>query len=64
MILIGLAGLNFLFYFFAVEPKLLRLGPNDATPALAKAVGVLSLTFWFGVLAFGRLLPYLGTGGG
>jgi hypothetical protein len=35
-----------------------------ATPALAKAVGSLSLIFWFGVLSFGRLLPYLGTGGG
>ncbi len=55
MSLIGLAGLNFLLYYFAVEPKLLRLGPTDATPALAKVVGV---------LAFGRLLPYLGTGGG
>jgi hypothetical protein len=42
----------------------MRLGPNDATPASAKLVGVLSLTFWFLVLAFGRLLPYLGTGGG
>jgi hypothetical protein len=31
---------------------------------LAKAVGSLSLIFWFGVLSFGRLLPYLGTGGG
>jgi Family of unknown function (DUF6644) len=64
MILVVLAGLNFLFYYFAVEPALARLGPNDATPPLAKIVGVLSLTFWFGVLSFGRLLPYLGTGGG
>lgn len=62
--LVLLAGVNFLIYFTRVEPQLLRLGPNDATPALAKAVGVASLTFWFGVLAFGRLLPYLGTGGG
>jgi hypothetical protein len=64
MSLIGLAGLNFLLYFTKVEPAILRLGPNDATPSLAKAVGVMSLLFWFGVLAFGRLLPYLGTGGG
>jgi hypothetical protein len=40
------------------------LGPNDSTPALAKIVGLLSLVFWFGVLSYGRLLPYLGTGGG
>jgi hypothetical protein len=31
---------------------------------IARTVGALSLLFWFGVLAYGRLLPYLGTGGG
>ena len=62
--LVLLAGLNFLFFFFKVEPRLATLGPHDATPAIAKAVGTLSLVFWFGVLAYGRLLPYLGTGGG
>lgn len=64
MILILLAGVNFLVYFTKVEPMILKLGPNEATPSLAKMVGVLSLVFWFGVLSFGRLLPYLGTGGG
>lgn len=64
MILIVLAGLNFLLYFTKVEPIVLKLGPNEQTPAIAKTVGALSLAFWFGVLAFGRLLPYLGTGGG
>ena len=64
MSLIVLAGLNFLVYFTKVEPKIIHLGPNEPTPPLAKAVGVLSLVFWFGVLSYGRLLPYLGTGGG
>ncbi len=64
MILILLAGLNFLFYFAKVEPALLRLGPSDPTPGMAQVAGILSLFFWFGVLLFGRLLPYLGTGGG
>jgi formate-dependent nitrite reductase membrane component NrfD len=64
MILIVLAGLNFLLYYFFVEPVLLRSGPNAATPMLAKAVGVMSLSFWVGVLVLGRLLPYLGTTGG
>jgi hypothetical protein len=64
MTFVLLAGLNFLLYYTKVEPQLVRLGPNDATPTLAKAVGVMSLAFWFGVLSFGRLLPYLGTGGG
>ena len=64
MLLIVLAGLNFLFYFKVVEPRVINLGPNEPTPAMAKVVGSLSLLFWFGVLSFGRLLPYLGTGGG
>lgn len=62
--LVLLAGINFLFFTFKVEPDLAKLGPNDATPMVAKSVGALSLVFWFGVLAYGRLLPYLGTGGG
>jgi hypothetical protein len=64
MICIVLAGLNFLVYYTKVEPSLLRLGPNEPTPALARAVGAASLFFWFSVLSLGRLLPYLGTGGG
>jgi hypothetical protein len=64
MVLVGLAGVNFLLYYFKVEPMLVANGPTAATPGLAKAVGAASLVFWFGVLSYGRLLPYLGTGGG
>lgn len=64
MSLILLAGINFLVYFTKVEPLILKLGPNEPTPGIAKVVGTLSLVFWFGVLTYGRLLPYLGTGGG
>jgi len=64
MICVGLAGVNFIVYYLRVEPVLLRNGPNEPTPMLAKAVGTASLIFWFSVLSFGRLLPYLGTGGG
>jgi hypothetical protein len=64
MILILFAGLNFLFYYFKVEPTLMARGPNEPTPALAKALGVASLLLWSGVLSLGRLLPYLGIGGG
>lgn len=64
MSLILLAGINFLVYFTKVEPVIVKLGPMDPTPGMAKVVGVLSLVFWFGVLSYGRLLPYLGTGGG
>lgn len=62
MILVLLAGLNFLLYYLKVEPLLANAGPSDDTPGLAKAVGVCSLVFWTGVLIYGRLIPYLGTG--
>jgi hypothetical protein len=64
MTLVLLAGINFSWYLLRVEPSLQALGPNDATPVEAKLIGSASLLFWFGVLAYGRLLPYLGTGGG
>jgi hypothetical protein len=64
MTLVLLADLNFLLYLVKVEPALARVGPHDPTPGLARAVGGASLIFWFGVLLYGRLLPYLGTGGG
>lgn len=62
MVLLLLAGLNFLYYKFKVEHMLANVGPGEDTPALAKMVGGASLILWVGVLAFGRLIPYLGTG--
>jgi uncharacterized membrane protein len=64
MICVALAGLNFLIYYTMIEPKLLKAGPTAPTPFSAKAIGVSSLVLWFSVLSFGRLLPYLGVGGG
>jgi len=64
MICVALAGLNFLIYYTMIEPKLLKAGPTAPTPLSAKAIGVSSLALWFSVLSFGRLLPYLGVGGG
>ena len=62
MALILLAGLNFLFYKLRVEQMLTSVGPGDDTPAMAKAIGATSLILWLGVLSYGRLIPYLGTG--
>ena len=61
-ILIILAGLNALLYYLKVEPLIASGSADDDTPMIAKAVGVSSLVFWFGVLIYGRLIPYLGTG--
>lgn len=62
MVLVLLAALNFLYYKLKVEPMVVNLGPGEDTPAIAKTVGGASLVLWTGVLAFGRLIPYLGTG--
>ncbi len=64
MALVLLAGINFLIYYLKVEPVLVRNGPTAPTTPLAKIVGAASLLTWFGVLCFGRLLPYLGNSGG
>jgi len=62
MVLLLLAGLNFLFYKIKVEHMLADIGPGQDTPAIAKVVGAASLVLWTGVLTYGRLSPYLGTG--
>lgn len=62
MLLVILAGLNALFFWIKVTPVLEAVGPNGDPPIWIKLVGVASLLMWTGVLAFGRLIPYLGTG--
>lgn len=62
MLLVLLAGINALVYYLKVEPMLARAEPMADTPPLAKLVGAASIALWLGVVAFGRLIPYLGTG--
>jgi hypothetical protein len=62
MLFLFLAVVNFLYYKYKIDPMIATLGPGEATPAIARTVGVLSLLFWLAVLSFGRLIPYLGTG--
>lgn len=62
MVLILLAGLNALIYNYKVEPMIRASGPSGDYPFLAKAVGLASILLWVGVVSFGRLIPYLGTG--
>ena len=61
-ILIVLGGLNALYFWIKVTPILERIGPHEDPGTKIKVVGLLSLTLWTGVLCFGRLIPYLGTG--
>jgi len=62
MVLVLLAGLNALFFWLRVTPILEATDPNSEPPAMIKIVGLSSLLLWTGVLCFGRLIPYLGTG--
>jgi hypothetical protein len=54
------AGLNAWVFQAAVAPRLAGLRDDEDTPVGAKIVGVVSLVAWFGVLYFGRMLPFLG----
>jgi hypothetical protein len=58
---IVLAGINVLaFSFSGVERTVALLGPGDDAPRTAKVVAAVSLLLWFGVMYFGRMLPYIG----
>jgi len=62
MILVLLAGLNALWFYFKIEPFVQAWEPYGDTPRLAKVIGLTSLATWLGVLLLGRLIPYVGTG--
>jgi len=62
MVLIILAGLNALLYYWKIDPVISTWDAHGSTPVIAKVIGASSLLFWFGVLIFGRLIPYMGTG--
>jgi hypothetical protein len=61
-VLIVIAGINAIYFWKKVTPILERLGPHEDPPTSIKVVGLMSLSLWTGVLCFGRLIPYLGTG--
>ena len=62
MVLVLLAGLNALWFYWKINPVMKSWEPNGNTPALAKTIAWVSLGTWFGVLLLGRLIPYVGTG--
>ena len=62
MLLVVLAGLNALWFYWKINPVMQSWGPHDDTPALAKLIAFVSLGTWTGVLLLGRLIPYIGTG--
>jgi len=62
MLLIVIAGLNALYYQMKIHPNMDSLDDSVVLPTNVKVVGATSLALWFGVLAYGRLIPYIGTG--
>lgn len=62
MLLVLLAGLNALWFYWKINPVMQSWGPHDDTPPLAKVIAFVSLATWTGVLLLGRLIPYIGTG--
>ena len=45
-----------------IHPQVVSWNESTEIPTHVKAVGALSLVLWFGVLSYGRLIPYIGTG--
>jgi hypothetical protein len=58
LIFILLAGLNVLYLTISDEPA--RVGSGVDAPLRAKLIAASGIFLWFGVLFWGRLLPFLG----
>ena len=61
-LLIILAGLNAVWFKFAIDREMDNWDPHGATTGSARVIGLASIGLWFGVLILGRLIPYVGTG--
>ena len=57
MALIVVGGVAMLYFTLFERPWELKAG--DAAPTSAKVAAVFTVVAWLGVIAFGRLLPYL-----
>jgi hypothetical protein len=60
MALIVIAGLNVLIFYTTVYRAAEALGPDDDAPLKAKVAAAVSIAAWFGVMYFGRMLPFIG----
>ena len=62
MVLVVIAGLNALWFWFKINPVMHSWEPDVDPPGVAKLIAWISLVTWTGVLLCGRLIPYVGTG--
>jgi hypothetical protein len=58
---LALVGLNALVFEVMFVNDVNRMVPGDDTPTGAKVIGTVSLIAWFGVLYWGRMLPFVGS---
>lgn len=54
------AGANAVLFEVGIGARTMALGPGEDTPLAAKVIGAVSLVAWFGVLFWGRMLPFIG----
>ncbi len=62
MLLVVLAGINALVYYWKINPVMHTWDPDAKATPLARVVAYTSLFAWTGVLLYGRLIPYISTG--
>ena len=62
MLLILLAGLNAIWFWISVLPKVEDWGAGEDASPLAKKISMASLLLWVGVITAGRFIAFAGTG--
>jgi hypothetical protein len=60
LLCLAIAGANVVLFEVAEAPRALSVGSGEQTTPLAKLIAAVSLLSWFGVMYFGRMLPYMG----
>ncbi len=58
IVLVLLAGMNIIY--FTVFDDAWAIKENDSPSMLAKVMAVSTIALWFGVIYFGRMMPYIG----
>ena len=61
MLFIVLAGTNVLVFYLIPFRRVEAMGPGDDAPMSAKVVAATSIFLWFGVMCWGRMLPFIGS---
>jgi hypothetical protein len=58
MLCVLLAGFNVVLFYLAFFRRIVRLGPGDQAPGLARLSGAVSLVLWITVIVCGRMITF------